>query len=83
MAPEDSLTGILQVPLGCVTPFTLYNESTRGVSLLLDQGLRIKERCFFRPLSNDMTIAINTSGLDKFLSSIGKPSNYVDLESAT
>ncbi|CAH9091990.1 unnamed protein product [Cuscuta epithymum] len=80
MAPEDSLTEILQVPLGCVTPFALYNESARGVSLLLDQGLRIKERCFFHPLSNDVTIAINTSGLDKFLSSIGKPSNYVDLE---
>ncbi|VFQ85874.1 unnamed protein product [Cuscuta campestris] len=80
MAPQESLADILQVPLGCVTPFSLFNESARGVSLLLDQGLRIKEQCLFHPLSNDVTIAINASGLDKFLNSIGKPPVYVDLE---
>lgn len=80
MAPEEALGEVLQVPLGCVTPFALVNESARCVSLLLDQGFKTQECCFFHPLSNDTTIALNARGLDKFLSSIGKQPVYVDLE---
>ncbi|XP_075497090.1 uncharacterized protein LOC142534068 isoform X2 [Primulina tabacum] len=80
MAPEESLTEIIQVPLGCVTPFSLVNESARNVSLLLDQRLKTQEYCFFHPLSNDMSIALNSHDLDKFLNSIGKLPAYVDLE---
>ncbi|KAL7155901.1 hypothetical protein ABFS83_03G107200 [Erythranthe nasuta] len=80
MAPEEALGEILQVPLGCVTPFALVNESARQVSLLLDQGFKAHECCFFHPLSNDMSIALNTRDLDKFLNSIGKTPAYVDLE---
>ncbi|KAL2317782.1 hypothetical protein Fmac_031658 [Flemingia macrophylla] len=46
-----------KVPLGCVTPFAVMNESARDVSLLLDQGFKTQEHCFFHPLSNDMTIS--------------------------
>ncbi|CAK9169262.1 unnamed protein product [Ilex paraguariensis] len=81
MAPEEALAEILQVPLGCVTPFALVNESARHVSLLLDQGFNTKECCFFHPLSNDMSISLNAHDLDKFLKSIGKDPAYVDLES--
>nr|KYP46435.1 UPF0566 protein [Cajanus cajan] len=56
MAPEEALGEILQVPLGCVTPFALVNESARDVSLLLDQGFKTQKHCFFHPLSNDMSI---------------------------
>ncbi|KAA8546389.1 hypothetical protein F0562_002872 [Nyssa sinensis] len=56
MAPEEALAEILQVPLGCVTPFALVNESARHVSLLLDQGFKTQECCFFHPLTNDMSI---------------------------
>ncbi|KAK6114838.1 hypothetical protein DH2020_007107 [Rehmannia glutinosa] len=56
MAPEEALAEILQVPLGCVTPFALVNDSARNVSLLLDQGFKSQECCFFHPLSNDMSI---------------------------
>ncbi|EXB44361.1 hypothetical protein L484_020173 [Morus notabilis] len=91
MAPEEALGEILQVPLGCVTPFALVNESARHVSLLLDQGFKSQERCFFHPLSNDVTIfpdptylllllALKASDLDKFLKSIGRDPAYVDLE---
>ncbi|KAL5558381.1 hypothetical protein UlMin_034592 [Ulmus minor] len=80
MAPEEALGEILQVPLGCVTPFALVNESARHVSLLLDQGFKSQEHCFFHPLSNDTSVALNTSGLDKFLKSIGREPSYVDLE---
>ncbi|KAB1205345.1 Prolyl-tRNA synthetase associated domain-containing protein 1 [Morella rubra] len=80
MAPEEALGEILQVPLGCVTPFALVNDSAGHVSLLLDQGFKGQDRCLFHPLSNDMTISLNVSELDKFLRSIGRDSSYVDLE---
>ncbi|XP_022768213.1 prolyl-tRNA synthetase associated domain-containing protein 1-like [Durio zibethinus] len=80
MAPEETLVEILQVPLGCVTPFAVVNESARHVSLLLDQGFRTHERCFFHPLSNDMSISLDACGLDNFLKSIGRDPSYVDLE---
>uniref|UniRef100_A0A1D1XWU9 Prolyl-tRNA synthetase associated domain-containing protein 1 n=1 Tax=Anthurium amnicola TaxID=1678845 RepID=A0A1D1XWU9_9ARAE len=80
MAPEEALQEILQVPLGCVTPFALINESARTVSLLLDKGFKAHEFCFFHPLSNKVTISLNTCDLDKFLISIGRNPTYVDLE---
>ncbi|XP_050211439.1 uncharacterized protein LOC126661627 [Mercurialis annua] len=80
MAPEKELTEILQVPLGCVTPFAMMNESARDVSLLLDKGFITQERCFFHPLSNDMSIALHARDLDKFLKSIKREPVYVDLE---
>ncbi|KAG6776072.1 hypothetical protein POTOM_019575 [Populus tomentosa] len=71
---------VFKVPLGCVTPFALVNESARHVSLLLDKGFQSQEHCFFHPLSNDMSIALNVCDLDKFLKSIGRDPSYVDLE---
>lgn len=83
MAPEEALREILQVPLGCVTPFALINESARAVSLLLDQAFKDQECCFFHPLSNDSTISLNTSNLDKFLLSIGRNPSYINFEADT
>uniref|UniRef100_A0A7N0VAN4 YbaK/aminoacyl-tRNA synthetase-associated domain-containing protein n=1 Tax=Kalanchoe fedtschenkoi TaxID=63787 RepID=A0A7N0VAN4_KALFE len=80
MAPEEALQEVLQVPLGCVTPFALVNESASHVSLLLDQVFKDKESCFFHPLSNDMTISLHACDLEKFLISIGKEASFVDLE---
>ncbi|XP_068642802.1 uncharacterized protein [Aristolochia californica] len=80
MAPEEALKELLQVPLGCVTPFALINESARTVSLLLDQGFKAQERCLFHPLSNDTTISLAARDLDKFLISVGVQPSYVDLQ---
>ncbi|XP_006665070.1 prolyl-tRNA synthetase associated domain-containing protein 1 [Oryza brachyantha] len=82
MAPEENLLEVLQVPLGCVTPFALVNESASAVSLLLDQGFKSKQSCYFHPLTNDVTIALSSSNLDKFLMSIGRQPTYVDLEAS-
>lgn len=80
MAPEETMLEILKVPLGSVTPFALVNESARDVALLLDKGFKAQGQCFFHPLSNDMSISLNTNDLDKFLKSIGRDPAYVDLE---
>jgi len=82
MAPEENLLQVLQVPLGCVTPFALINESASAVSLLLDKGFKSKQSCYFHPLTNDVTIALSSSNLDKFLISIGKQPAYVNFEDA-
>lgn len=42
MALEETLKEVLQVPLGCVTPFSLFNNSARSVALLLDHGFKNK-----------------------------------------
>ncbi|URE04782.1 hypothetical protein MUK42_20485 [Musa troglodytarum] len=80
MAAEEALQEILQVPLGCVTPLALINESARDVSLLLDQGFKSQESCYFHPLTNEVTLSISANSLDKFLISIGRQPSYVDLE---
>ncbi|XP_076883379.1 uncharacterized protein LOC143532133 isoform X1 [Bidens hawaiensis] len=80
MAPEEAVTEILEVPLGSVTPFALVNESARNVSLLLDQGFKTHECCFFHPLSNDTTISLNIQDLYTFVKSLGRIVAYVDLE---
>ncbi|KAL7176434.1 hypothetical protein ACSBR2_029882 [Camellia fascicularis] len=75
MAPEEALPEILQVPLGCVTPFALVNDSARHV-LLMDKGFKGQECCFFHPLLNDTSISLRVHNLDKFLKSIGKDPTY-------
>ncbi|XP_076914476.1 uncharacterized protein LOC143573497 [Bidens hawaiensis] len=80
MAPEEAVTEVLEVPLGCVTPFALVNESARNVSLLLDQGFKTHECCFFHPLLNDTTISLNIQDLYTFVKSLGRIVAYVDLE---
>ncbi|PKI77659.1 prolyl-tRNA synthetase associated domain-containing protein 1 [Punica granatum] len=80
MAPEEALGEILQVPLGCVTPFALANESARNVSLILDQGFKSQESCIFHPLANDTSISLQAKDLNKYLMSIGREPAYVDLE---
>ncbi|CAI0395476.1 unnamed protein product [Linum tenue] len=80
MAPEEALGQLLQVPLGCVTPFALINESASYVSLLLDKEFKTQPHCFFHPLSNETSISVQASDLDKFLKSIGREPSYVDLE---
>ncbi|XP_072953534.1 uncharacterized protein [Typha angustifolia] len=82
MAPEEALQELLQVPLGCVTPFALVNESASTVSLLLDQGFKAQQCCYFHPLTNDVTLALSAVNLDKFLTSIGRHPTYVDLEAS-
>ncbi|RWW29239.1 hypothetical protein GW17_00006246 [Ensete ventricosum] len=80
MAAEEALQKILQVPLGCVTPLALINDSARDVSLLLDQGFKSQQSCYFHPLTNEVTLSISASSLDRFLISIGRQPSYVDLE---
>lgn len=82
MAPEEALQELLQVPLGCVTPFALINDSASAVSLLLDQGFKAQKCCYFHPLTNETTISLSARDLDKFLTSIGREPTYVDLEAS-
>ncbi|KAJ0026327.1 hypothetical protein Pint_08211 [Pistacia integerrima] len=66
--------------LKCIPNISCNFLLQRDVGLLLDKGFKTQERCFFHPLSNDMSISLNANDLDKFLKSIGRDPAYVDLE---
>ncbi|KAI7726284.1 hypothetical protein M8C21_023140, partial [Ambrosia artemisiifolia] len=78
--PTHTKEKLFEVPLGSVTPFALVNESARNVSLLLDQGFKTHECCFFHPLSNDTSITLKIQDLYTFLKSVERMVAYVDLE---
>ncbi|CAJ1971854.1 unnamed protein product [Sphenostylis stenocarpa] len=67
MAPSEALS--VQVPLGCVTPFAVVNESARYVYIIISPILY-------------MLAAINSNDLDTFLKPIGRDPSYVDFEAS-
>ncbi|KAJ7562657.1 hypothetical protein O6H91_03G079100 [Diphasiastrum complanatum] len=79
-APDEVVQAVLQVSSRCVAPFALMNESSRQVALLLDKNFQTVPHIFFHPLTSNMTISIEPSGLDAFLQSIKRTPSYVDLE---
>eukprot|EP00899_Mesostigma_viride_P011224 jgi/Mesvir1/20101/Mv13342-RA.2 len=83
MAPPEDMQQLLQVPLGCVTPLAVLRETAKDVVLLLDKGYLAHEVLYFHPLTNDATIAIKRTDLDKFLQSLGRTPAYVELDIPT
>ena len=57
----------MQVPLGSVTPLAAAQPSAQGVVLLLDAGLRGKERIVVHPLSNEASTLLAPAGLEAYL----------------
>lgn len=80
MAPEEALAATLQVPLGSVTPFALFQETSRQVAMIFDVGFKSHSKILFHPLSNDATIAVTPEGLEAFLLSVNREARFVDLE---
>ncbi|PRW44459.1 prolyl-tRNA synthetase associated domain-containing 1 [Chlorella sorokiniana] len=72
MAPDDLLTGVLQVPLGSVTPLAVAQPSAAGVALLLDSLLQQQPRICVHPLDNRTTTVLSPEGLEAFLRSLGR-----------
>ncbi|KAG5250885.1 prolyl-tRNA synthetase associated domain-containing protein [Salix suchowensis] len=66
MAPEEVMGEMLQVSLGCATPFALINVSAQSTA-------------FFHPISNDMSlVTLNACDLDTFLKSIGRDPTFAN-----
>uniref|UniRef100_A0A0D9YYM9 AP2/ERF domain-containing protein n=1 Tax=Oryza glumipatula TaxID=40148 RepID=A0A0D9YYM9_9ORYZ len=84
MAPEENLLEVLQVPLGCVTPFALLNESASFFHGYAIAFLTDSYNCVFASSAVSLLLdqALSSSNLDKFLMSIGRQPAYVDLEAS-
>jgi len=78
MAPAEALSKVLEVEAGCITPLALSRPAAKNVVFLMDDKLRNEAKVLYHPLRNDQSVAISTSGLENYLSTVGHKVNYVD-----
>ena len=73
----DAMLETLGVMPGAVTPFGVINDTTRRVTVILDQALMRHETINAHPLTNTMTTSIGRDDLVRFLESTGHPPRIV------
>jgi hypothetical protein len=78
MAPAEALSKVLEVEEGCITPLALSRPAAKNVVFLMDEKLKNEAKVLYHPLRNDQSVAISTSSLENYLSSVGHKVNYVD-----
>ena len=76
----ERLWQVLGVRPGAVTPFSLINDKTGQVKLVLDKGMLAHDPLNYHPLVNDRTIALSPEGLLAFLRDTGHDPAILDLE---
>lgn len=75
---EEAMWDILAVRPGSVTLFSLINDTSHTISLILDSELLKCDIVNFHPLSNDATTSISHSDMVKFIKNWGGPVLIVD-----
>ncbi|MFJ6632581.1 prolyl-tRNA synthetase associated domain-containing protein [Streptomyces sp. NPDC091376] len=74
----ETLTDVLGVTPGAVTPFALMNAAPGSISVVLDRGLLTRTPLHFHPLRNDATTAVSPQGLIAFLRDCGHEPMLLD-----
>ena len=75
----DVLMDVLGVEPGSVSPFTLLNDDTQQVRVVLDQEMMNSPVMNFHPLENTATTQISPEGLLAFIKSCGHQPDIVAL----
>lgn len=75
----DRLMKYLGVIPGAVSPFALFNDAERQVTVVLDKEMLTFDPLNYHPLSNDMTIAVSPGSLLAFLRNLGYEPDILDL----
>lgn len=75
----DRLLRVLGVTPGSVTPFTVINDPTAQVQVILDADMMKAELINAHPLINTMTTTIRAQDLSRFLAACGHQPRLVDL----
>ena len=75
----DRLMRVLGVSPGSVTPFTVINDPTGQVQVILDADMMKAELINAHPLINTMTTTIHSGDLLRFLAACGHQPRLVDL----
>jgi Ala-tRNA(Pro) deacylase len=75
----DRLLRVLGVTPGSVTPFTVINDPTAQVQVILDADMMKADLINAHPLINTMTTTIRATDLMQFLAACGHQPRLVDL----
>ena len=67
----ELLMEVLGIEPGSVTPFSLINDKTNRVNVILDEAMMKLDQLNFHPLKNDATTSITASDLLTFFSACG------------
>ena len=67
----ELLMEVLGIEPGSVTPFSLINDKTNRVNVILDEAMMKLDQLNFHPLKNDATTSITASDLLTFISACG------------
>jgi Ala-tRNA(Pro) deacylase len=78
-ASADRLLEILGVRAGALSPLALINDEENKIKLVIDQELADELAFIFHPIENDASISLSRSGLDSYLSSIGRSAIWLML----
>jgi Ala-tRNA(Pro) deacylase len=78
----DALADLLGVEPGAVTPLSVINDIEGVVTAFLDKSLMTADTVNAHPLRNDMTIAIATADLERFMIAENHPPGFIDLDTA-
>ncbi len=70
-ASADTMRELLGVEPGSVTPFSVINDTSGRVTVILDAAMMAHEVLNFHPLVNTGTTTISREGLVKFLEATG------------
>lgn len=75
----DALMEMLGIRPGAVSVLALVNDKTNRVNLFIDSRLANAVAINCHPLCNELTTSLSQSAFAKFLSTMGREANYVEL----
>ena len=76
----ERLMTYLGVLPGAVTPFAVINDTDRAVTMVLDRAIVGNDPVNCHPLVNDMTTALESGDLIRFLEAEGHPPLVLDMD---
>lgn len=76
----EALSELLGVVPGAVTPLGVINDRDRAVTAFLDKALIDRDPINAHPLRNDMTTALASDDLVKFMKAEGHEPQFIDFD---
>ena len=67
---------------GSVCPFTIMNDATHAVDMILDAAMMRADLVNFHPLDNSMTVGMTPADLLRFIESRGRSARVLDFSLA-
>lgn len=75
----DRLWEYLGIRQGAVNPFCIMNDAKHDVTLILDANMMKADLVAYHPMDNSMTITLRPADLLRFVESLGRTAEIVEL----